>query len=113
MIPVRVKFCGIAHLPDAAEHVIEPRMQARFTACDCNAVQESLTLPEKSQQLLLAHDRRGLPRDKFKVVAVGTPEVALSEKDRAGNLPRKVEKGHFLKSVYFHHKYPAAHIHVP
>ena len=35
---------------DAAEHVIEPRMQTRFTACDRNAVQKALALSEEGKE---------------------------------------------------------------
>ena len=92
MIPVRVKFCGIAHLPDAAEKAIKTRMQIdvaieeifvniahyAYPGGEGNAVIE-VEADSSAKNVLIVFEDNGIP---YNPLEKEDPDISLSADDR-------------------------------
>ncbi len=102
MIAVGIKFNGIPQFSDPDDQIIQTGMKAGLTSGNGNTVKKTLTLFKERKKFFLGHNGRGRAVHKFIVVAVWTSKITPSKEDSACDTPRKIQEGHFLKSVYFH-----------
>jgi hypothetical protein len=102
MVAVGIELNSKTELADFYNQIIQTFVQAGFSAGDGDAIQKAVTLLKKGKQLVAAHAGGSRAVHELVIVAVRTSEVALPEKNRAGDVAGIIQKGHFLQAVYFH-----------
>ena len=102
MQAVRIELDPVPQRADPPEEVRQFLIEARLAAGDGDAVEKPGTLCEKRKELRIVHDRRGFSFREFIVMAERAAPVAAVEKHGARDVPRIIQKGHFLQTSDLH-----------